>query len=110
MMVVDNNNQVASDCLMGRPRLSYSDAGSRLKTKIATDLANIEENNTSLLVHAASISAKKQKMGDTAFVLKQTISTLTASTEIRRKLIFSEPVPLTPIQALAFLIDIINGI
>jgi len=49
----------------------------------ATDLANIEENNTSLLVHAASISAKKEKMGDTAFVLKQTISTSTASNEIR---------------------------
>jgi len=44
-------------------------------------------------------------MSDTAFVLKQTISTSTASTEIRKKLIFSEPVPLTPIQALAFLID-----
>jgi len=57
MMVVveQNNNQVASDCLMGRPRLSYSDAGARLKRKIATDLANIEENNTSLPVHEASI-------------------------------------------------------
>jgi len=55
---------------------------SRLKRKIATGLANIKENNTSLLVHAASVSAKKEKMGDTAFVLKQTISTSTASTEI----------------------------
>ncbi|XP_020712608.1 uncharacterized protein LOC110117565 [Ceratitis capitata] len=107
MMVVleENNNQIASDCQKGRPRLPYSDAGSRLKRKMATDLANIEENNTSFLVHAASISAKKEKMSDTTFVLKHSISTSSASTEIRKKLIFSEPVPLTPIQALAFLID-----
>jgi len=60
MVVVDqNNNQVASDCLMGRPRLSYSDARSRLKRRIATGLAKIEENNTSLPVREASISANK---------------------------------------------------
>jgi len=70
MVVVDqNNNQVASDGLMGQPRLPYSDHCS----KKATDLAKINENSTSLLVHAASILAKKEKMGDTAFVLKQTI-------------------------------------
>lgn len=99
------NDQVASENQMGRPRLSYSDAGSRLKRKMAKELADNEENNTSLLVHAASVSAKKAKMSDTAFVLKNTLSTSSSSSEIRKKLSFSEPVPLTPSQALAFLID-----
>jgi len=62
VVVHQNNNQVSSDGVMGQPQLRYSDAGSGLK-----------DNNTSLLVHTASISAKKEKMGDTAFVLKQTI-------------------------------------
>jgi len=73
MVAVDQNNnkpKVAIDGLMGRPRLPYSDAGSRLKRKIAMDLANIEEYNTSLRVHAASISAKKKKNGRYCLCMK----------------------------------------
>lgn len=58
---------------MGRPTLSYEEGGSRLKRKIANELSNSQNHNTSLLVHAASISAKKTKNNDVGLMLKEAV-------------------------------------
>jgi len=56
---------------MGRPTLSYTNAGTRLKSKLASELANENNGDTNLLAHAAAVSSKKQNKKDTAFVLKK---------------------------------------
>jgi len=73
------------DGLMGRPRLPYSDAGSRLKRKIATDLANMEENNTSLLVHVASISSKSKPSMDLSDPLLSSLNINKKSSQNKKK-------------------------
>jgi len=81
---------------MGRPTLSYTNAGTRLKRKLASELANENNCDTNLLAHAAAVSAKKQSKKDTAFVLKKTITTPEYSTESRKQYDIQKPIPLTP--------------
>lgn len=62
-------------------------------------------HNTPLLVHAATVSAKKAKQPDVSFILKKTLNAPGTSTEIRKKLSIPEPIPMTPDEALAVLIE-----
>lgn len=87
---------------MGRPHLNYEEAGPRLKRKLAADVA--ENTSTSLLVHAAVVSAKHSNGKDTSFVLRQCMNDNIPSA-IKNKLILSDPVPVTPHEALAFLLE-----
>ncbi|XP_043864027.1 uncharacterized protein LOC122757015 [Drosophila mojavensis] len=91
----------------GRKELTYEEAGSRLKRKLASDLASQEEHTTQLFIHAASVSAKKCKENDMAFVLRKTMHSENAS-EIRKKIEGNLPTSIEPSEALAFLIE--NGL
>lgn len=88
----------------GRRHLDYTDAGPRLKRKLASELA--AEHSTPLLLHAASVSAKKSNEKQTAFVLKKAVSNENI-TGIIRKLERSDPLKISADEALAFLIE--NG-
>lgn len=66
----ENVTDLASSSAMGRPKLNYSDAGERLKRKLACDLASDNILSTPHLLHAASVSAKKAKQDELATVLK----------------------------------------
>jgi len=60
----------------GRPTLSYTTAGPRLKRKLASELANEKDHNTNLLTHAAAVSAKRQCNTNVDLVLKEKIQHL----------------------------------
>lgn len=70
-IVIEIDEPYVSPDKIGRPSLTYENAGSRLKRKLASELALETEHSTPLLIHAATVSAKKSKDGDMAFVLKK---------------------------------------
>ena len=41
---------------VGRPRLSYDEGSSRLKSKIAAKVSTENDNNSNLLIHAATVA------------------------------------------------------
>jgi len=70
----------------GRPTLSYTNAGPRLKRKLASELAIEKDNNTNLLMHAAAVSGKRQCNTNVALVLKEMITAPEYTTELRMQL------------------------
>ncbi|XP_050742176.1 uncharacterized protein LOC127010860 [Drosophila biarmipes] len=90
----------------GRKKSNYEDAGPRLKRKLASELASEEAHSTSLLLHAASVSAKKSKEPEIAFLLKKAKSSEDIN-DLKKKLNMNEPIPISPDSALAFFIE--NG-
>lgn len=84
-IILDSKKDVApGHNKMGRPPLTYEAAGPRLKRKLATELADTQENDTSLLMHAATVSARKSNEKDTAFVLKNCLVTPSGSSGIKK--------------------------
>ncbi|XP_033248121.1 uncharacterized protein LOC117188397 [Drosophila miranda] len=102
-IIVDENCKTPKK--MGRPTLHYTNAGTRLKRKLASDLAIDNNNNTNLLMHAAAVSAKKERKTDVAFVLTKTIRTPEYPTESKKHLQLQKPIPLSPDEALAYLLE-----
>ncbi|XP_044572126.1 uncharacterized protein LOC123257374 [Drosophila ananassae] len=90
----------------GRRTLSYGNAGPRLKRKLASELANEKEHNTTLLMHAAAVSAKKDCNTNVASALKEMITTPAQyPTELRKQDQIQKPTPLTPNEALAYILE-----
>ncbi|XP_039150315.1 uncharacterized protein LOC120285016 [Drosophila simulans] len=90
---------------MGRRNLSYQNAGERLKRKLASNLASESDHDTSLLIHAATVSARKECKRDVAFVLKETLKTPEFPSESRMQIQCQKPTPLSPDEALAYLLE-----
>lgn len=105
--VIEINEPYVSPDKIGRPSLSYENAGSRLKRKIASELALESEHSTPLLIHAATVSAKKSKDSAMAFVLQKAGGSDNIS-EVKKKLTAVSPTPISADSALAFLIE--NGL
>ncbi|XP_061399429.1 uncharacterized protein LOC133335138 [Musca vetustissima] len=95
---------------IGRPKTTYVDSGERNKRRLASELASQQGDNTQLLVHAASISAKKSHSADLTFVLQQVVISLNRPSKIRKVLNTShkEVTPISPEEALTFLLE--NGL
>lgn len=91
---------------VGRPKLVYEKASDRLKRKLASDLADENNNSVPLLLHAASVSAKKGNEKDMAVVLKAAGNSDNIN-NIKRKMFSSEPTQMSVDNALAFLFE--NG-
>ncbi|XP_061401894.1 uncharacterized protein LOC133337701, partial [Musca vetustissima] len=96
--------------VIGRPKTTYVDSGERNKRRLASELAFQQGDNTQLLVHAASISAKKSHSADLTFVLQQVVISPNRPSKIRKVLNTShkEVTPISPEDALTFLLK--NGL
>lgn len=105
LRIVLDNQEEMRNVKMGRPKLTYDEAGPRLKRKLAADVVVNNENDTKLLIHAAAMSARKSNENDTAFVLKKCKTSESEATEVKRKLGIEEPIPLTTNDALEFLLE-----
>ncbi|XP_044573606.1 uncharacterized protein LOC123257740 [Drosophila ananassae] len=99
------NHSEMENLKKGRPKLTYDEGGSRLKRKLAGEVALKNENDTQLLIHAASISARKSSEHSVAFLLANCNRSEAQATEAKRKLHTAEPIPLTINEALEFFID-----
>lgn len=91
---------------VGRPKCDYESAGPRLKRKLAAELSEENNNLSPLLIHAATVSAKKSNEKDLAVVLKAAGSCESIN-EIKKKLFADEPKQMSADSALAFLLE--NG-
>lgn len=84
---------IIADCKtpnkVGRPKLVYEKASDQLKRKLASDLADENNNSVPLLLHAASVSAKKGNEKDMEVVLKAAGNSDNINT-IKRKMFSSE--------------------
>ncbi|XP_043864653.1 uncharacterized protein LOC122757197 [Drosophila mojavensis] len=98
----DNNNNMG-----GRKSLNYNEAGSRLRRKLASELAEESKNATPLLVHAALISSKKSKETEKTYLLQKAMSNENVW-EAENKQSSIAVVPITAEAALAFLME--NGL
>lgn len=103
-IIIVMDEQYVSPNKIGRPKLNYEDAGPRLKRKLASEVASQNKHATPLLVHAATVSAKKSNDRDMAFVLNKAGSNGNIA-EVRNKLFAVNPTPVSADNALAFLID-----
>ncbi|XP_032311682.1 uncharacterized protein LOC116656346 isoform X2 [Drosophila ananassae] len=99
------NHSEMENLKKGRPKLTYDEGGSRLKRKLAGEVALKNENDTQLLIYAASISARKSSEHSVAFLLANCNRSEAQATEAKRKLHTAEPIPLTINEALEFFID-----
>jgi len=90
---------------MGRINLSYQNAGERLKRKLASNLASESDHDTSLMIHAAPVSARNERKRDVAFVLNETLKTPEFSSESMMQIQWQKPTPLSPDEALAYLLE-----
>ncbi|XP_054082343.1 uncharacterized protein LOC105215319 isoform X1 [Zeugodacus cucurbitae] len=95
---------------IGRPKLTYDDSCERNKRRLASELASQQGDNAQLLVHAASISAKKSHATDLKFVLQQVATSPNRPSKIRKVLNTShkEVTPVSPDEALMFVLE--NGL
>jgi len=105
--LLSSNPKPSTSRPVGRPPIEYVNAAPRQKRKLASDLAVNQGYNTSLLVHAAAVSAEKSNEKDTVLVLKNTV--LTSSDPKRdRKNLFAQKIDsvrLTEDEALAYLLE-----
>jgi len=88
----------------GRKRLTYTEAGPRLKRKLASELANETENSMPLLLHAASVSAKKLKNDKTSLLLQKALNSANID-GIASQFDQNEITKISSEKALAFLIE-----
>lgn len=95
---------------IGRPKITYNDSCERNKRRLASELASQQGDNAQLLVHAASISAKKSHATDLKFVLQQVAISPNRPSKIREVLNTShkEVTAVSPDEALMFLLE--NGL
>lgn len=91
----------------GRPHLKYSDGSERLQRQLASKVLSTQENDSRLLLHAASMSAHAAKEHDLNFVLKHTASSPSKPKEVRKLIVCADkkPTRLTPAEALVFLLE-----
>ncbi len=89
---------------MGRRNLFYQSAGARLKRKLAYNLASESDHDTNLLIHATTVSARKESMRDVAFVLIETLKTPEFPSKSRMQIQWQKSTPLSPDEALAYLL------
>jgi len=89
----------------GRPTLSYTNAGPKLKRKLASELANEKYHNTNLVMHAEPVSAKGQSNTNVALVLKETITAPEYTTELRKQFLLQKPSQFTPNEDLAYILE-----
>lgn len=82
----------------GRPHLKYSDGSERLQRQLASKVLSTQENDSRLLLHAASMSAHAAKEHDLNFVLKHTASSPSKPKEVRKLIVSADkkPTRLTP--------------
>lgn len=93
--------------LTGRPPLDFSEKSERSKRRQAANLSMSENNQTNLLVTAASMSARKEGQVDLAVVLKETIESPSRPSKIR-KLCHQDiksPISMSEEEALAFILE-----
>lgn len=104
--ISENDFEKPCSSKAGRPNVSYTNAKYRLKRKLASDLSCENNDDVDFLIHAATVAAKKSKQSDLAFILKKTAQQADQS-EIRKAVTSKKPeaVPLTPEEALAFLLE-----
>jgi len=65
---------------------TYQNAGERLKRKLTSNLASEMDHDTSLLIHAATVSARKVCKRNVDFVLKETFKTPEFPSESRMQI------------------------
>lgn len=96
-----------SKCLVGRPKIKFVDKSERAKNREAKDLSKKVDNETELLVRAASIAARVQRKADMAVVLRQTIASPTRACKMRKlaHTVDNQPIRFTANKALAFLLE-----
>jgi len=90
---------------MGRRNISYQNAGERLKRKLASNMSSQSDHDKSLLIRAATVSARKECKRDVAFVLKETLKTPEFPSESRMQIQWQKPTHLLPDEALAYLLE-----
>jgi len=73
---------------MGRRDLSYQNSGGRFKRKLSSNLASESDHDTSLLIHAATVSARKECKNETL--------TPEFPSESRMHIQWQKPTPLSP--------------
>lgn len=91
----------------GRPKLTYDESSLRNKRKIASDLSSQQNDDTNLLVHAASISTRKFQDTNLKFVLNKLADSSTPASKIREIISAqnSGMVPISVEKALTFLLE-----
>ncbi|XP_053959181.1 uncharacterized protein LOC128869320 [Anastrepha ludens] len=103
-MTIHIERAAVKECSVGRPRLTYDEGSSRLKRKIASDIATSQGHNTAMLFHAATICAKKSKCNECTDCidcsLKENIINVKRKSDCNQK-----PVQMTADEALAFLLE-----
>ena len=75
--LLSSNPKPSTSRPVGHPPIKYVNANPRQKRKLVSDLVVNQGYNTSLLVHAAAVSAEKLIKKDTDVVLKNKFLTLT---------------------------------
>lgn len=94
---------------VGRPHKAYGESSARSRRRLASKLATEHNNNTDLLIHAASISARKSKNPDVRVVLNQlTVSPSRPSTICKILSSNREIISMSPEEAVVFLLE--NGL
>jgi len=92
---------------MVRRNLSYKNAEERLKRKLASSMASESNHDTNLLIHAATVFARKECsfLLNVAFVLKETLKTPEFPSESRMQIQCQKPTPLSPDEARTYLLE-----
>lgn len=93
----------SSPSKIGRPKLGYTEAGSRLRRKMALEVAIANDLSTPLLLHAASTSARKRKNNE-AVGVQQEVNIEKKIKNVSNK----EPLKMSNNVALAYILE--NGL
>lgn len=67
----------------GRPTVSYSEGSERQKRRLASEVCSQQSGNTSLLLHAASISTRASKDNDLKYILTEAVKSPTRPKKLK---------------------------
>lgn len=74
-------------------------------SKLASNLASESDYDTSLFIHAATVSARKEYKNDVASVLKESFKIPELPSESRMQIQWQKPTPLSANEALSYLLE-----
>lgn len=98
----------AENLSMGRPRLAFENKSLRSQQRDAFGLSKKYQHNPNLMVKAACIAARHSGQKDLSVVLKEAAVSPSRPAKMKRFLSpekLKEPVPYTPQEALAYLLE-----
>lgn len=95
----------SSELKTGRPQLTFSQKSNRSKRRHIMELSKKQNNEAEPLVLAAAMAARKSDQLNLAVVLKETVSSPTRASKLRKLVSTAAPVKLSADEALAFLLE-----